>query len=123
MWLPEDLVRKILEMADLSIDTRLAFGLVPKRMSPRRVDQIEILLKSHDGLFYDVISQSLHNFRIEGTHIIRRPIELSSCDDGLTIFNINQGEYALEIYTPAGEFMFDPRIRGAWYTEMRVISW
>lgn len=122
MWLPEDLVRKILDMADLSIDTRRAFGLGPRRLAPWRIAHVGWLLQSHDGLFYDRESRSLHNFRVPGAHIIRRPVELSLCDDGLTIFNLRQHEYALEIYSPDGAYMFLPGVRATWATEMRVVT-
>ena len=121
MWLPEELVRKILELADLSIDTRRAFGLGPRRLPPWRSAHIGWLLKSRgDGIFYDERTKSLHNFRVPGAHVIRRPVELSMCDDGLTIFNLRQHEYALEIYSPSGDYMFLPGVRAAWATELRV---
>ena len=122
MWLPEDLVRKILDLADLSIDTRRAFGLGPRRLPPWRTAHIGWLLRSHDGLIYDAETKSLHNFRIPGGHVIRRPIEPSLCDDGLMIFNLRQHEYALEIYGPAGEYVFLPGVRASWATELRVVN-
>jgi len=124
MWLPEDLVRKILNLADLSIDTRREFGLGPKRLPPWRSAHIGWLLQSRgDGLFYDRGSKALHNFVVQGTHIVRRPIELSLCDDGLTIFNLRQDEYSLEVYGPLGEYTFTPGVKAAWATELRVISY
>lgn len=120
MWLPEDLVRKILEMADLSIDTRRAFGLGPKRLEPWRTAHIGWLLARHDGIFYNKITKSLHNFRIQGTHVVRRPVERSLCDDGLTIFNLNQEEYAIEIYSSKGEYASLPGVTSVWATEFRV---
>jgi hypothetical protein len=121
MWLPEDLVRKILDLADLPIDTRRAFGLRPRRLWPDRIAHVEWLLSHNDGLFYNKENKTLHNFIITGTHVIRRPIEISMCDDGLTIFNLKQKEYSLEIYLESGEYTFDPNVRTAWATELRVI--
>jgi len=123
MWLPEDLVRKILNLADLSIDTRWEFGLGPRRLHAWRSAHIGWLLKSRgDGLFYDWESKALHNFVVPGTHIVRRPVELSQSDDGLTIFNLNQKEYSLEIYGPGGDYTFTPGLKAAWATELRVIG-
>lgn len=120
MWLPEELVRKILNMADLSIDTRRVFGLGPKRLAPWRVAHIDWLLARHDGIFYNKETKSLHNFRIHGTHMIRRPIDLSLYDDGLSIFNMRQEEYGLEIYAPDGGYVFLPGVSATWATEARV---
>ena len=122
MWLPEDLVRKILNLADLSIDTRRAFGLGPKRLWPWRIAHIDWLLNNQEGLFYFKESRALHNFRVLGTHMIRRPIDIGLCDDGLTIFNLKQKEYALEIYTPSVEYVCYPEVRAAWATELRVAT-
>jgi hypothetical protein len=122
MWLPEDLVRRILNLADLSIDTRREFGLGPRRLPPWRAAHIGWLLKSHDGVFYNADTKSLHNFRVSGAHIIRRPVELSLCDDGLMIFNLKQHEYALEIYGPLGDYIFLPGVRASWATEFRVLN-
>jgi hypothetical protein len=121
MWLPEDLVRKILDLADLSIDTRREFGLGPRRLPGWRSAHIGWLLQSHDGLFYDRESKALHNFVVPGTHIVRRPIELSLRDDGLIIFNLRQDEYSLEIYGPLGDYVSTPGVKAVWATEMRVL--
>lgn len=117
MW-----ISKVLDLADLSIDTRREFGLGPKRLPAWRYAHIGWLLKSHDGLFYDWESKTLHNFVVPGTHIVRRPIEISLRDDGLTIFNLRQDEYALEMYGPLGEYMFTPGVKAVWATELRVIN-
>lgn len=122
MWLPKELVLKILEMADLSIDTRRAFGLGPRPLAPWRTAHIGWLLAGHDGLFYDRVSKGLHNFRIPGSHVVRRPIEISLVDDGLTIFNLRQEEYALEIYSGDGGYVFLPGVRATWATEFGVVS-
>jgi hypothetical protein len=118
MW-----ISKVLYLADLSIDTRRELGLGPRRLPTWRSAHIGWLLKSRgDGLFYDQESRALHNFVIPGTHIVRRPIELSLCDDGLTIFNLRQEEYSLEIYGPTGDYVFSPGVRTSWATEFRVLN-
>ena len=116
MW-----ISKVLYAADLSIDTRRELGLGPRPLAPWRSAHIGWLLKSHDGLFYDRDTQSLHNFVVPGMHIVRRPIELSLRDDGLTIFNLRQEEYSLELYGPFGDYTFTPGVRAPWATELRVI--
>ena len=116
MW-----ISKVLHLADLSIDTRRELGLGPRPLAPWRSAHIGWLLQSHDGLFYDRESKSLHNFVIPGTHIVRRPIELSLRDDGLTIFNLRQDEYSLEIYGSVGDYVFRPGVKATWATEMRVL--
>lgn len=120
MLLPDDLVRKILEMADLSIDTRREFGIGPRRLDPCIVAHIDWLLSRHDGIFYKNFEKSLHNFRIPGMHVVRRPIELSTCDDGMTIFNFKNLEYFLEIYESSGRYTMTPGVTTMWITEMNV---
>lgn len=118
MW-----TRRVLELADLSIDTRRELGLGPRRLPSWRSAHIGWLLKSRgDGLFYDDATRSLHNFVVPGTHIVRRPIDLSLRDDGLTIFNLRQEEYSLEIYGPFGDYVFTPGVKATWATELRVIN-
>ena len=117
----ENLVKRILNLADLSIDTRRELGLGPRRLPSWRSAHIGWLLQSHDGLFYDGGSKSLHNFRVPGTHIVRRPIDLSLRDDGLTIFNLRQEEYSLEMYGPVGDYVFTPGVKATWATELRVL--
>jgi hypothetical protein len=116
MW-----ISKVLYVADLSIDTRRELGLGPKRLPSWRSAHIGWLLQSHDGLFYDRATQSLHNFVVPGAHIIRRPVDISLVDDGLTIFNLRQDEYALEMYGPMGDYTFTPGVRATWATELRVV--
>jgi len=117
MW-----ILRVLDLADLSIDTRRELGLGPKRLAPWRSAHIGWLLKSHDGIFYDWETRSLHNFVVPGTHIIRRPVDISLRDDGLTIFNLSQAEYSLEIYGPMGDYMFTPGVKAIWATELRVLN-
>lgn len=117
MW-----TQRVLDSADLSIDTRRELGLGPRRLPTWRSAHIGWLLQSHDGLFYDGATQSLHNFKVPGTHIVRRPVELSLRDDGLTIFNLRQDEYSLEVYGPTGDYVFTPGVKATWATEFRVLN-
>jgi hypothetical protein len=120
--LPIELVRKILDHArdHLSIDARLAFNLKPKKISEPMAWRLWYLL-DNDGIFYNLDTKTLHNLRVQGTHIVRRPIEISYLDDGLSIFNLYEKEYALEISNSKGEFMFDPSCKQTFATEKRVI--
>jgi hypothetical protein len=102
--LPYDLVRHIFSLAELTIDSRLAFGIPPKRLNEAKCWKLWYLLKSHDGLVYNLESKSLHNFRIPGHHIIRRPIELSYHTAGLIIFNDTEDEHMIETIDPSGCF-------------------
>lgn len=117
MW-----IAKVLELADLSIDTRRELGLEPRPLCPWRTAHIAWLLaNSREGLFYNKETGGLHNFRVPGMHIVRRPVELSLVDDGLTIFNLKQDEYALEVYEPSGRYVFTPGVRATWATEIRLV--
>lgn len=117
-----NLVHRILDVADLSIDTRRELGLKPRRLWPWRIAHIGFLLRSHAGLFYNVETRALHNFRVPGSHIVRRPIEVSLTDaDGLTIFNLHQHEYSLEIYAESGSFIANPCVTATWATELPVV--
>lgn len=118
MW-----ISKVLERADLSIDTRRELGLEPRPLCPWRTAHIAWLLANNrEGLFYNKETGGLHNFRVPGMHIVRRPVELSLVDDGLTIFNLKQDEYALEVYEPSGRYVFTPGVRATWATEFKVVS-
>jgi len=118
--LPYDLVRHIFSLAELTIDSRLAFGISPKRLNEAKCWKLWYLLKSHDGLVYNLESKSLHNFRIPGHHIIRRPIELSYHTAGLIIFNDTEDEHMIETTHPCGSFTSrvssDP-----WMSELCII--
>jgi len=59
--------------------------------------------------------------RVHGSHIVRRPIEISYIDDGLSIFNLYENEYSIEISNSRGEFICDPLCKQTFATEMRVI--
>ena len=118
--LPNDLVLRILEMAELSIDARLAFGIRPKKLDEVKCWRFWYFLKSHDGLVYNLDSKSLHIFRIPGHHIIRRPIDLDFHTAGMVIFNGEGKEHGIETISPDGGFV-NEWSRYPWVTECRVI--
>jgi hypothetical protein len=120
--LPTELVRKIFDHArdHLSIDVRLAFNLIPKRIPESLGAKLWYLL-SNDGLFYNIETKTLHNFRLNGSHIIRRPVDISFLDYDLAIFNLYQKEHDLEITHDSGEYQFFPGRIDSFATEKRVI--
>ena len=122
MWskLPTDLIRKIIEMSDLTIDSRLAFGIPPKRLDEAKSWRLWWLLKSHDGLVYNMETESLHILRIPGCHVVRRPISLSWHTAGLTVFNDQEDEHMVEYTCPCGSFV-SLKQSDAWVTEMRIL--
>ena len=85
-FLPDDLVRKIIDMSD-DIDLRRAFGFQPRKFNEERAWRLWYLLDSHDGLVYDLDTQSLHILRIPGCHVVRRPIKLNYMDRWGCMFN------------------------------------
>jgi hypothetical protein len=122
LWknLPYDLVRYIIGMSDPSIDTRLSFGIPPKRLAEAKCWKLWYLLKSHDGIIYNLESKSLHIFRVHGHHIIRRPIELNYHTAGILVFNDTGDEHMVEDTGPCGSF--SSRVsRAAWLTELRML--
>lgn len=56
--LPSDLVRRVLTMADLPIDTRLHFGLVPKKINLKN-----FFKNFRNDLVYDNATKTLWDFR------------------------------------------------------------
>jgi hypothetical protein len=122
MWknLPIDLIRWIIEHSEPSIDVQLAFKIPPKKINEAKSFRLWWLLKSHDGIIYNIESKSLHIFRIPGFHIIRRPIELSYHTAGLHIFNDQEEEHLVEITAPCGCFQGKTSSL-SWTTEMRIL--
>jgi len=102
--LPYDLVRHIFSFSELSIDSRLEFGIRPKKLNEAKCWKLWYLLKSHDGLIYNLETKTLHNFGIPGHHIIRRPIELNYHTAGIVIFNEQEDEHTIETICPCGDF-------------------
>jgi len=118
--LPTELIRKIIEWSDPSIDVQLCFKIPPKKINEAKAWRLWYLLKSHDGIIYNLETKSLHNFRVPGSHIIRRPIELNYHTAGLWIFNDQEDEYMMEVISPSGQFTSFVT-RDPWVTEMRVL--
>ena len=122
LWrnLPTELIRKIIERSEPSIDVQLCFKISPKKIDEAKAWRLWYLLKSHDGLVYNLESKSLHNFRVAGSHIIRRPIELNYHTAGLWVFNDTEDEHMIEIISPSGSF-HSTVSNAHWATEMRVL--
>lgn len=122
LWskLPTELIRKIIEWSDPSIDVQLCFKIPPKKINEAKAWRLWYLLKSHDGIIYNLETKSLHNFRVPGSHIIRRPIELNYHTAGLWIFNDQEDEHMMEVISPSGQFTSFVT-RDPWVTEMRVL--
>jgi hypothetical protein len=118
--LPTELVRKIIEQADLSIDTKICFKITPKKLDEARAWRLWYLLKSHDGIIYNLETETLHNFRVHNWHMVKRPIKLDWLDDGLWSFNQDENEHILEIYTSGGDCICWP-MKSQWLTELRVL--
>jgi hypothetical protein len=118
--LPTEIIRKIIELSEPSIDVQLCFKIPPKKINEAKAWRLWYLLKSHDGIIYNLESKTLHNFYIPGCHIIRRPIELNYHTAGLWIFNDKEEEHTVEIVSPNGTFQ--SFITSAhWATEKRVL--
>jgi len=118
--LPQELIRKIIEWSEPSIDVQLCFKIPPKKIDEAKAWRLWYLLKSHDGLIYNLETKSLHNFHIPGFHIIRRPIELNYYSAGLWVFNNTEDEHTTEIISPSGTFRSFVT-RDHWTTELRVL--
>ena len=122
LWsnLPTELIRKIIEWSEPSIDVQLCFKIPPKKIKEAKAWRLWWMLKSHDGLIYNLESKSLHNFHIPGYHIIRRPIELNYHTAGLWIFNDTEEEHMFEVTSPCGIFT-SLVTKEHWATEKRVL--
>ena len=121
LWskLPTELIRWIVEHSSPSIDTQLAFKIRPKKIPEDRSWRLWYLLKSHDGLVYNIETETLHNFRMPGFHTVRRPVSLV-IDDDLWIFNQEEAIHSLEVYSPGGGVLVTPQ-SDQWITELRVL--
>lgn len=118
--LPTELIRKIIEISKPSIDTQIYFKIKPKKLDEARAWRLWYLLNSQDGIIYNLETQSLHNFRIPGFHIIKRPVVLDWLDAGLWSFNIERKDYSVEISGPDGQCYVYP-CTDPWMTELRVL--
>jgi len=122
LWqrLPNDLIRWIIEHSDPSIDVQLAFKIKPKRLDEAKSWKLWYLLKSHDGVVYNLETETLHILNVPGCHIVRTPIKLSYHTVGLTVFNEEEEEHMIEYTCPCGCFCAVPR-NDSWVTEMRIL--
>ena len=118
--LPTELIQKIIEWSEPSIDTQLFFKIKPKKIDEAKSWRLWYLLKSHDGIIYNLETKSLHNFRVHGSHIIRRPIELNYHSAGMWVFNDTEDEHTIEVISPSGSF-HSSTSHDYWATEMRVL--
>jgi hypothetical protein len=118
--LPVEIIRKIIERSEPSIDVQLCFKIPPKKIDEAKAWRLWYLLKSHDGIVYNLETKSLHNFHIPGFHIIRRPIELNYHNAGLWVFNDTEDEHVAEVISPIG-WVSTHVVRNPWITEMRVL--
>lgn len=114
-----DMVREILTYVD-DIDVRISFKIPPRKLDINRIWRLEWLLNTHDGIFYNLETETLHNMRLPGIHIIRRPFKLDYYDDGLWVFNESRTSHSVEITTASGDYMCVPN-NEPWMTEMRVL--
>lgn len=119
--LPTDLIRKIIEASEPSIDVQLEFKIQPKKLDEARIWRLWYLLKSHDGLVYNLESESLHIFRIPGCHVVRRPYRLNRMDGWMTVFNEEEHEHTLEVTNSDGSYVACPHHYEPFYTELRVL--
>lgn len=118
--LPVELIRRIIYESEPSIDVQLFFKIHPKKLDEAKTWRLWYLLKSHDGIIYNIDTKTLHNFRITGNHIIRRPIELNYYTAGMYVFNETGGDYILETTAPSGAFEGVP-CADPWVTGLRVL--
>lgn len=118
--LPTELIRKIIEASEPSIDVQLCFKIPPKKIDEAKAWRLWYLLKSHDGIIYNLETESLHIFRVPGLHIIRRPIKLDWVQDHMWCFNEGGEDHTIEYVAPCGCFISEIT-SASWITEMRVL--
>lgn len=118
--LPDDLVLKIIDMSD-DIDLRRAFGFRPRKLEEKLAWRLWYLLKSHDGLVYNLETKTLHILRIPGCYVVRRPIELDYVDKWAWMFNEEGHPHTVEITTSGGAHCVIPDATDYFYTEMNVL--
>jgi hypothetical protein len=106
LWrrLPTELIRWIIEHSDPSIDVQLCFKIPPKRLDEAKSWRLWYLLKSHDGIIYNMETETLHVMQVPGYHVVRTPIKLSYHTAGLTIFNEEEEDHIMEYTCPLGCF-------------------
>ena len=118
--LPNDLIRKIIEQSEPSIDVQLSFKIKPKKLDEAKAWRLWYLLKSHDGIVYNMETETLHILKIPGCHIVRSPIKMSYHTAGLTIFNDEEEDHVVEYTCPCGCFCSVTR-NDRWVTTSRIL--
>ena len=114
--LPTELIQKIIEYTD-DVDVRLDFKIRPKKIAPKKIFDLDTLLRSHNGIFYNLVSKSLHIFRVQNVHLIRRPIEIHSMDEWGTVLT---GVHVLEMTHESGEYFVSGPVDDVYFTELKV---
>jgi hypothetical protein len=83
--------------------------LVTKRLDEAKCWKLWWLLKSHDGIVYDIETKSLHIFGVPAySHMVRRPIEPNYHTAGLWVFNDTEEDHRLEVTTTVRSVYFLP---------------
>ena len=118
--LPTELIRWIIEQSEPSIDVQLCFKLEPKRLDEAKSWKLWYLLKSHDGVVYNLETETLHILCIPGCHVVRSPIKLSYRTAGLAIFNDEEEDHVVEYTCPCGCFCSVTR-NDRWVTTSRIL--
>jgi hypothetical protein len=118
--LPTELIRRIILESNPTIDVQLYFKIAPKKIDEARIWRLWYLLNSHDGIVYNLETESLHIFRVPGCHIIRRPIALDVIDNGFWFFNTDHKEHMIEWNCSRGGFGGSTS-RSSWITEFRIL--
>jgi hypothetical protein len=115
---PEQIKEKILHMAHLDIDTRLALKLRPLRMNTK---YREYLISTRRMFVYNESSQSLHTFMSPGYHVIRRPLKLDYWGEDVSIFNENNDTFWYEVTDPEGRHVMLPDHTETLYIRSQII--
>lgn len=118
--LPTELIRRIILESNPIIDVQLYFKIEPKKINEERIWRLWYLRNSHDGIIYNLETESLHIFRVPGYHIIRRPISLDIIDNGFWFFNTDHTDHMIEWSSARGGFGGTPS-KSSWITELRVL--
>ncbi len=99
---PSHVTEKILNMAHLDIDTRIALKMKPAKIDNRCFERLFLFRKM---FIYNEETQSLHSFLHSGYHLIRRPIHLDYCDQNISVFNDNNDTFWFEVTAPDGKYV------------------
>ena len=115
---PDHLKEKILRMAHLDIDTRLALKVKPYRIGTR---YCEYLFSTRRMFVYNEETQSLHCFMNPGYHVVRRPLKLNYWGENISIFNEDNETFWLEITAPDGRNVMLPDHNETLYLRSHLI--